>query len=96
MKYCEHCGRELMDNAVICPGCGCALSTMEEDKPNVGLNVLSVFIPIVGLVLYCVWNSKTPKKAKSVGLCALISFIVGVVFWIVFYAIIIGVATAQM
>ena len=24
MKYCSHCGKELLDEAVICPGCGCA------------------------------------------------------------------------
>ncbi len=26
MKYCEKCGRELLDEAVICPGCGCAVN----------------------------------------------------------------------
>lgn len=24
MKYCTHCGKELLDEAAICPGCGCA------------------------------------------------------------------------
>lgn len=24
MKYCTHCGKELFDEAAICPGCGCA------------------------------------------------------------------------
>ena len=24
MKYCSKCGKEIMDKAVICPGCGCA------------------------------------------------------------------------
>ena len=23
MKYCVHCGKQLLDAAVICPGCGC-------------------------------------------------------------------------
>ena len=23
MKYCAHCGNELLDEAVICPKCGC-------------------------------------------------------------------------
>lgn len=26
MKYCTHCGKELLDEAVICVGCGCAVS----------------------------------------------------------------------
>lgn len=25
MKYCTHCGKEIMDEAVICVGCGCAV-----------------------------------------------------------------------
>lgn len=25
MKYCSHCGREVLDDAVICPGCGCSV-----------------------------------------------------------------------
>ena len=25
MKYCTHCGKELMDEAVICVGCGCTV-----------------------------------------------------------------------
>lgn len=25
MKYCTHCGNQLLDEAVICPGCGCAV-----------------------------------------------------------------------
>ncbi|MBQ6996752.1 MAG: zinc-ribbon domain-containing protein [Oscillospiraceae bacterium] len=26
MKFCSKCGKELMDEAVFCPGCGCAVS----------------------------------------------------------------------
>lgn len=25
MKYCIHCGREVLDDAIICPGCGCSV-----------------------------------------------------------------------
>lgn len=28
MKFCTHCGKELCDEAVICPGCGCAVGTV--------------------------------------------------------------------
>ena len=27
MKFCSHCGKELMDEAVICPGCGCPVQS---------------------------------------------------------------------
>ncbi|MBQ5321421.1 MAG: zinc-ribbon domain-containing protein [Oscillospiraceae bacterium] len=25
MKFCQKCGKEIMDEAVICPSCGCAI-----------------------------------------------------------------------
>lgn len=31
MKYCQKCGKEIMDEAVICPGCGCMV---ENNKTN--------------------------------------------------------------
>ena len=47
MKFCTHCGKELMDEAVICVGCGCAVSNgnaqaarMSVDR-NELLNTLS-------------------------------------------------------
>lgn len=27
MKYCTHCGNELLDEAVICPRCGCSCAS---------------------------------------------------------------------
>lgn len=29
MKYCTHCGKELLDDAVICLGCGCACDDLK-------------------------------------------------------------------
>ena len=29
MKYCQKCGKEIMDEAVVCPGCGCSVVTSE-------------------------------------------------------------------
>ncbi|MFR0796435.1 MAG: zinc-ribbon domain-containing protein [Oscillospiraceae bacterium] len=26
MKYCAHCGAQLVDEAVVCPKCGCAVA----------------------------------------------------------------------
>lgn len=25
MKYCIHCGKQVLDDAIICPGCGCSV-----------------------------------------------------------------------
>ena len=78
MKYCSTCGAELHDNAVICPKCGCMTADNKNqltDENSPGLNVLSFFIPLVGFILYFVYKSEKPKRAKGCGKWALISFI---------------------
>ena len=50
-----------------------------EDQPNAGFAILSFIIPIVGLVLYFVWNKEYPNKAKS----CLKGLIAGVVLYVV-------------
>lgn len=54
-----------------------------KDVPSAGFNALAFFFPIVGLILYLVWKDSTPKKAKAIGKWALISFVLGIVFYIV-------------
>lgn len=91
MKYCTKCGKELFDEAVICPGCGCSCETQvapaEEDKKSFGWALLGFFVPVAGLVLYLIWKDKTPLKAKSCGKGALVSVIFGVIFYIAFTAL---------
>lgn len=31
MKYCTHCGKEMFDEAVICVGCGCPVSSAKNN-----------------------------------------------------------------
>lgn len=82
MKYCSHCGKEIMDAAVVCPHCGCASTPTSavDDTPHTGLNVLSFLIPLVGLILYILYHEKAPIKAKGIGKWALIGFAVGLAF----------------
>lgn len=39
MKFCSHCGKEINDEAVVCPFCGCATEKFNEksnkDQPIV-------------------------------------------------------------
>ncbi|HZK72254.1 MAG TPA: zinc ribbon domain-containing protein [Clostridia bacterium] len=85
--FCSTCGKEIHDEAVICVNCGCAVKqefkqTSKEnvlDIPSGGMNALGFFLPVVGLVLYLVWNDKTPKKAKAIGKWSLIGVVVGVI-----------------
>ena len=32
MKYCEKCGNELFDEAVMCPKCGCSAGKPQTEK----------------------------------------------------------------
>ena len=37
----------------------------DDDRPSMGFAVLSFLIPIAGIILYIIWHSTYPKKAKS-------------------------------
>lgn len=86
MKYCSHCGAEVNDEAVVCIKCGCSVSTTynqvvgivsPNDASSKGFAVLGFFFPLVGFILWLVWNNISPKKARSCGIGALIG-VVGV------------------
>ena len=34
MKYCQKCGSQLFDEAVMCPKCGCPAEKAQMEKPN--------------------------------------------------------------
>ncbi len=61
MKYCEHCGKELNDEAVICTTCGCAVkainsgSTLNSDdelvqKLSSRINTNGVIWMVIGIL----------------------------------------------
>lgn len=92
MKYCTKCGKELMDEAVICIGCGCLQndSTIKAQDNTNGFwwGLLGFFVPIAGLILYFVWKNEAPYKAKSAGIGALIGIALEVIFFIFYVAVI--------
>lgn len=85
--YCHNCGHEVNQEAVICINCGAATKIIPKNnadaRPGCLLNGVSFIAPIVGLVLYLVWYSSMPIKAKSVGKWALAGVITLVVFYYV-------------
>ena len=86
MKFCSKCGKELLDEAIVCPNCGCAVANLttppqfSDDQVNVGLCVLSFFIPLFGIIYWPLKHKETPKKAQACGVTALISWGLGFVF----------------
>lgn len=78
--YCKNCGSEIDDKAVVCPKCGVSVSgkpgAAADDAPSAGFAVLGFFFPLIGLILYIIWHTDYPKKARSCGKGALIGVIV--------------------
>lgn len=86
MKFCSNCGRELADDAVLCPNCGSAVpqaAPQREDKRSVGLNIVGFLFPLIGLILFLCLKKDTPVRAKSIGKWALIGFIIAVVLGVI-------------
>lgn len=76
MKYCAKCGKAINKDAVVCVHCGCSVDgkkpSEDQDSDNIGWGILGFFIPIVGFILWLMWKDKMPKKAKKLGIGALI------------------------
>ena len=84
MAFCRNCGTQIHDQAAFCPNCGVAQETKPAvvDNGGFGWGLLGCCIPIVGLILFLVWKDTKPKTAKSAGTGALVSVIIGVVYYI--------------
>tara|TARA_B100001173_G_C15703451_1_gene427082 strand:- start:102 stop:386 length:285 start_codon:yes stop_codon:yes gene_type:complete len=77
--FCEKCGKEVLDEAVICVHCGCSLksntnSDVNNEPLDTGVKVLSFCFPIVGIILYFVHQNSAPQKSKDACHMALWSF----------------------
>ena len=89
MKFCYKCGKELVDEAVVCIACGTAQRTpskvaASDDSKSFGWAFLGFWVPIVGLILYLIWQDNYPLRAKSAGKGALIGFIGSVIYSILY------------
>ena len=107
--YCNNCGAEIDDNAVVCPNCGVATgkTTVAEPKKKNGLAiagfVLAFFVPIVGLILSIIGKKKSAELdgagAKLATAGIVISAIevalsvVYIILIIAFWGVILGILT---
>ena len=113
--FCKSCGKEINDQAVVCPHCGVQTGVVQQipqqvnyggqqnytapqqnpypnqypqqnevDEVNVGLVVLSVLFPIVGIILGAVNISNGKKKSgKAYLMAGIIAVAVEVVIGII-------------
>ena len=76
--YCKNCGKNIDDSATYCINCGTKFDNNineTDGRSSFGFAILGFFIPIVGLILFLIYEGKKPKRAKSAGNGALIGFI---------------------
>lgn len=64
--FCSKCGKEIMDDAVICPKCGCEtavkkIDEKEVDEPKTGIGILlALVLGLIGLVIgLCLYKENT-------------------------------------
>ena len=87
--YCKNCGSPVDDTSSYCTNCGAWIDNksnaiISEDSSSFGFAVLGFFIPIVGFILFLIYEEKKPKRAKSAGKGALIGFITRIVLSAIF------------
>ncbi len=65
MKFCQKCGKEIMDEAVVCPNCGCAVENKVPAKEvsyddcikgAVTTNIVSAVVIALGVVCWLLIN----------------------------------------
>ena len=102
--FCRQCGKEVMDQAVVCPHCGCAVNGSpampeQNDTGSIGWLFLGLFVPLAGLILFLTWKDTKPLSAKRAGIGALIGVIASVVLgilWVVFFSFLFGSLIEEM
>lgn len=46
MKYCAHCGAQLVDEAVVCPHCGCAVAPTKNPNASQKSRLIALLLCI--------------------------------------------------
>ena len=66
--------KRVSSDDVVCPECGCAVQPETDQSVSVGLVILSVLLPLFGLIYWAVKAKVRPKCAKVCGIAAIISW----------------------
>lgn len=84
--FCENCGEEIKDDAVICPYCG---ASVQKPVPRKGSNtiatvgfVFAFFIPLVGLICSIIGLNNAKRYNVSGKSLAIAGIIISIVVWI--------------
>ena len=87
MKYCRNCGKEIHEDAFVCPNCG-VKTGKADDEINIyaGLTFLGVLIPVLGIIFGCMGISKA-KELNGKGYGLAVAGLILSIFLIVVYTV---------
>ena len=72
------------------------MDNMNNNSPEVVDNggflwgLLGCCIPVAGLVLFLIWKDTKPKTAKAAGIGAIVSVVLGIIYYVVCIALGVG------
>lgn len=66
MKYCQHCGAEIEDEAVVCIHCGCATNDVKTKTSNSNLGKIALIFMIIACVLNPILGGTRYLFAKDI------------------------------
>ncbi len=99
--FCPGCGKEIKNSDSFCPYCGLRFynrnmipqnaGVMPNDSPSLLFAFIGFLFPLVGLILFLVYESKSPQKAKSAGKGAITNVIIKVIFIVIYLVFIAGI-----
>lgn len=88
-NFCRKCGQPLESDYKVCPFCGTKtdvqpkksfLSDTNFDDNEIIWAIVGALLPVVGVILFLIWNNEKPLTAKYVGIGALIGFAFRTIF----------------
>jgi len=92
MKYCTHCGNELLDEAVICPKCGCPTNNNQGNLKDPNSNgfaiagfVLSFFGGILGIIFSAIGLKVSAQRNGAGKGLAIAGLIIGIISFVLYF-----------
>lgn len=87
--YCQKCGKEIDDDAVVCAHCGCLVNQAQplakaskQDKANIGLGIVSFIVPVFGWIYGGIRYSEHPKSSKTYITCGIVGFVLNLLVFL--------------
>ena len=93
-SYCTNCGEKIENPNVVVNMQGTSeqinIVHNETDKSEILYNVLSFFIPLIGLIFFLIWKDEYPVRAKACLKWMIISIVLSIALTVLFMAGLIG------